>query len=181
MGSYLGNRDREAHSASAVTRRANTASGDRESTATSVQENRSPALQPRIARLALEREHPEHTLVDAPQRLAPHEAFERLETERELAPRERTLRGHRARAQPAHLVRRRVVRPVDDAQILAAAALDRRLHEAPATARDEVHRLHDDALAAGPSQLLPPRRRGPARSSVAELHGAPRRRHEPLR
>jgi hypothetical protein len=45
-------------------------------------------LQPGIHGLALQRQHPEHALVNAPQRLAPDEPLERLDAERELAERE---------------------------------------------------------------------------------------------
>ena len=54
------------------------------------------SLEPRIHRLALEREHPEHALVNAPQRLLPHKPLEPLDAERELPQRERALCGQTA-------------------------------------------------------------------------------------
>ncbi len=55
--------------------------------------------QPRVDRLALQRQHAEHALVDAAQRLAADEALERLDAERELAQGQRALarRGRAAR------------------------------------------------------------------------------------
>ena len=66
------------------------------------------------------------------------EALERLDAERELAQRERALRPERRAAQPLEVLRRGVLRAVDDPQVLAAAALHRRLHEPALAARDEV-------------------------------------------
>lgn len=52
-----------------------------------------PRSQARIDRLALEGQHSEHALVNPPQRLAAHEALERLHAERELAKGEGALAG----------------------------------------------------------------------------------------
>ena len=60
---------------------------------------RQNSLQPRVHRLALRREHAEHALVHAPERLAPHEPLEPLDAQRELAERERPLGGQPARPQ----------------------------------------------------------------------------------
>ena len=76
--------------------------------------------QSRIHRLALQREHAEHTLVDAPQRLVSHEPLQRLDAERELTERERALGVQAALTQPRQVLGKRVLRPVDDAEILAA-------------------------------------------------------------
>ena len=53
-------------------------------------------LEPWIDRLALRRQHPEHALVHAPQRLARHEALQSLETEGRLAHRQASLATHAA-------------------------------------------------------------------------------------
>lgn len=97
--------------------------------------------QPRVHRLALEREHTEDALVHAPHRLAPDETLERLDAERELAQCERALAAEPALAQPFEVVRQRVLGTVNDAQVLAPAALDRRLHQTPLAAGHEVERL----------------------------------------
>src|SRR5262245_31009237 len=71
-------------------------------------------LQPGIHRFALERQHAERAFVDAAQRLAPHEALEPFDAERELAQRQRALARETAGAQPFQVLRQRVLRPVDD-------------------------------------------------------------------
>ena len=87
-------------------------------------------LQPRIDRLALQREDAEHALVNASERLSLDEALESFDAQRELAQRQRSLPRQAAFAQPLEVLGQRVLRPVDDPQILAAAALDRRLQQA---------------------------------------------------
>ena len=94
---------------------------------------RSPAprgSQPRIDRLALQGEDAEHALVDAPERLPLHEPFEPFDSQRELAQSQRSLPRKPPLAQPLEVLGQRVLRPVDDPQILAPAALDRRLQKA---------------------------------------------------
>src|SRR6188508_1805139 len=113
----------------------------------------------RVDRLALERQDAEDALVDASQRLASREALEPFDAERELAGGERPLRREAARAQPGEVLGQVVLRAVDDPEVLAAADLQRRLHQAAAVAGDEVEGLDDDALAASGRQLVPPRDR----------------------
>ena len=48
-------------------------------------------LQPRIHGLTLQRQHTEHTLVHAPQRLIAHKPLQPFDTQGEFAQRERTL------------------------------------------------------------------------------------------
>lgn len=81
------------------------------------------------------------THVDTAQRFAPDEAAERFDAQGEFAEGEATLGAEAALAQPVEMVRQGVVRPVDDAQILRAAALDRRLHHPFLAARDEIEQL----------------------------------------
>src|SRR5262245_18539986 len=95
-------------------------------------------LQPRIDGFALQREHAEGAFMHAAQRLAPDEALQPLDAERELAQRERELAAEPALPQALDMLRHRVVRPVDDAQIFEAAALQRRLHQALRSFGDEV-------------------------------------------
>ena len=80
-------------------------------------------LQPRINRLAFERQHAEHAFMHTPKRLARHETLERLVAERKLTDGQVALAGHAAFAQAHKMVRRVIFRAVDDAQILAAANL----------------------------------------------------------
>ena len=71
-------------------------------------------------------------------------------------------------AQPLEVLGRRVLGTVDDAEVLAAAALHGRLHQAAPAARDEVERLDDHALAAA-SRSAPPTTRSPAASLAASV------------
>ena len=122
------------------------------------------SLQPRIDRLALQREDAEHALVHAPERLALHEALEAFDPQRELAQRQRPLPRQPALAQPLEVLGQRVLRPVDDPQVLAPAALDRRLQQATRARRDERQRLDDRALAAASRSGWSTRRLPPPRS-----------------
>lgn len=61
-------------------------------------------LQPRIHRLALERQHSEDALVHAIQRLAVYEPMQRLEPERKLFERPAALAIDAARAQPLQVL-----------------------------------------------------------------------------
>ena len=62
-------------------------------------------LQPRIHRLALEREHSEDALVNTPERLAANEPLQPFDAERELAQREGSF-GRQASLPQAIEVRR---------------------------------------------------------------------------
>src|SRR6266849_4880351 len=87
-------------------------------------------LQPRINRLALQRQHTKHSFMHAAQRFFPNEPFE--------------------------IFCRCVFRAVDDAEIFTTATLNGRLHEAAPAFGDELQRLHDHAFAAASGQFLPP-------------------------
>ena len=87
-------------------------------------------LQPRIDRLALQGEDAEHALVNAPERFSLHEPFEPFDPQRELAQRQRSLTRKTPLAQPLEVLGQGVLGPVDDPEILAPAALDRRLQKA---------------------------------------------------
>jgi hypothetical protein len=94
----------------------------------------------RVDGLALHGQHAEHALVHPVERLVSHESLERLDAEPELADRERALAPEAAGAQPIDLAGVGVFEAADDAQVLAAAALDAGLDEALAPARDEAQR-----------------------------------------
>src|SRR5262249_46741258 len=117
-------------------------------------------LEPRVDRLALEREHTEDTLVHPAQRLAADEALQRLDAERELSDRERALAPEAAAPQALEVGGFGVLGAVDDAEGLAAAGLERRLGEAAAAASDELERLDDHTLAPALRELGPPRAAG---------------------
>src|SRR5262245_61734782 len=110
--------------------------------------------QPRIDRLALQREHGEAALMDAPQWLAAHEPLQRFHTERKLAQRQRPLGPQGARAQPVEVLRRRVFRAIDDPQILSTATFHGRLYQSTPPLRHEVEWLHHHPLAALSRELL---------------------------
>ena len=90
---------------------------------------------------------------------------------------------------------RGVLGAVDDPQVLATAALDRRLNEAPAAAGDEVQRLDHHAFAApagsashqaarlghahGSAEIDHPIRRGEQQAMDRRRHSAGERLHVP--
>src|SRR6186713_1339280 len=80
----------------------------------------------RIDRLALERQDAEHALVHPSQRLPLYESFETFDAERELTQGQRPLSGQPALTEPLEVFGQRVLGPVDDPEILPAAAFDRR-------------------------------------------------------
>jgi hypothetical protein len=71
----------------------------------------------------LQRQDPEHALVNPPQRFPPYEALQRLDTERELPERETALGRQPASAQPVEVLGQSVLGTVNDAQVLGPAAL----------------------------------------------------------
>src|SRR5687768_12329710 len=83
--------------------------------------------------------------------------MERLESERELAGRQRALHRQPALAKPPDVRLRIVLRSVDDPQLLRTATLDRWLNQSLFPLDDPLHRFDDHAFAAGLSQLSPPR------------------------
>jgi hypothetical protein len=88
--------------------------------------------------------------VDAAEGLLPHEPVEAFDAQGELAQGERALDAETARTETADVLREGVLEAVDDAQLVGAAALDRRLGEAAPAARDERERLHDHPFATVP-------------------------------
>src|SRR6266511_1944875 len=84
--------------------------------------------QARVDRLAFQGEQGKDAFVDAARRLALDEALQGLDTQRKFPRGQRTLVAQTALAQPVEVLRQRVVRTVDDAQVLAAPTLQGRLH-----------------------------------------------------
>lgn len=87
-------------------------------------------LQPRVYRLALERQHRERALVNAAKWLLADEALETLDAQSELAEGERALGAEAAATEAVEVRGLGVLGAVDDAEVLATAALERGLREA---------------------------------------------------
>ena len=98
-------------------------------------------LQPWVNGLAFQRQDGENHFVDATQRLALDETLQRLMAEEELADCERSLLAETATAQASKMLRRIVLRPAVDAQILRTTALQGRLRQPFAAPGDERARL----------------------------------------
>jgi hypothetical protein len=97
-------------------------------------------LQPGIDRLAFRCQHAEDAFVDPPQRLAPHEAFERLDAQREFPKRQRPFG-----AQPTPTQSRKVFRKSEgDRQAVMFAG---KLDERPAGLGLDIHGVNDGQLA----------------------------------
>ena len=137
--------------------------------------------EPRVDRLALQREHAEHALVDPAQRLPPDEPLQRprrrARTRRSASDR---FAPEPARPQPLEVLRRRVLRAVDDPQVLAARGTSRAGWARPARA---PARRTSSGLTTIPSppragQLLPPAR-SPAASARRVGHVDDRVRRSP--
>src|SRR5689334_6846141 len=86
--------------------------------------------EPRIDRLAFERQHREHAFMNPPQWLAGDEALQCLVTEGEFAQGQVALAAQAALAEPGEVLGGVIFRAIDDAEIFAAAHLERRLKEA---------------------------------------------------
>jgi len=76
--------------------------------------------------------------VDATKGFVPDEAFQGLDAKSELAQGKRALSAKAAGAQTVEMFGKGVLRAVDDAEILAAAAFDARLDDAAAAFFDEA-------------------------------------------
>src|SRR5260370_13548989 len=124
--------------------------------------------EPRVDRLALQREHAEHAFVHAKGGLAADEPLERLDSQRALGGGQRPLAPEAALPQPVQVTGQRVLRPVDDPQALRPPALDPRLGDAAPAPHDRLGRLDHHALPASSGKLLPPPRHGRIRPWVRE-------------
>src|SRR6267142_2128729 len=112
--------------------------------------------QPRIDRLAFQSEDAEDALVHAAKRFVANESLEGFDAKGEFSQGERSLAAGAAIAEARKMLVGGVVRPIDDSQILAAAALHGRLDKALAAAHDKFQRLDDHAFAPACSQGFPP-------------------------
>lgn len=101
-------------------------------------------------------EHAEDALVDAVERFPAEEALQPLNSERELPDGQGSLVGQAPLPQPLKVLRRRVLRPVDDPQVLAPAHLHSWLDQAAASVDHADEGLHDHPFASRGSHLLPP-------------------------
>jgi hypothetical protein len=81
--------------------------------------------QPGIDGLALQGEDAEDALVHAPEWFALHETFEPFHPQSELSQSQRTLPGKPTFAKTLQMLGQRVLRPIDDPEVLATAALHR--------------------------------------------------------
>ena len=104
--------------------------------------------EPRVHRLALQGQDAEDALVDPPQRLPPHEPLQPLDPQGELAQGQRPLPPQAPGPEPGEVRLGRVVRAVDDPQVLPPPALHGRLGQPPAPLVDERQRLDHHPLAA---------------------------------
>lgn len=113
-------------------------------------------LQPRIHRLTFHREHTKHALVDPPERLSAYKALQRLNPQRELTQCQRSLVFEAAFPKPVEMLGREVLWTINNAEVLGAAALHRRLEQPSPPSRNELPRLDHHPLAAARSHGLPP-------------------------
>src|SRR5688572_16876648 len=90
-----------------------------------IQEERKLLLQARIDGLALQGENAEYALVNAPERFSLDEPLEAFDPQRELPQGQRSLTRQTPLPQSLEVLGQGVLRPVNDPQILAPAALDR--------------------------------------------------------
>src|SRR5687768_14655514 len=135
-------------------------------------------LQPWIDRLAFQREYAKDALVNASEGLSLDEPFEPFDPQCELAQRQRSLPGKPTFTQALEMLGQGVLGPVDDPEVLTAAALHRGLQQATRRARHELQWLDDSTLAARLRQVLPP---GSSRSFtglISELHDLIGRAHQ---
>ena len=94
---------------------------------------------------------------------------------------QRPLARQAPRSQPGEVLVGRVVRAVDDPQVLPPAALHGRLDQPPLAPDDEVERLDDHAFAAPAGQLRPPVDPLRLARRVGHVHDLVRRRQQQSR
>ena len=129
-----------------------------------------PSSETRIDRLALERENAEDALVDAVQRVTARRTVRATRSRGRIRGAPSSASSQASFAKSLEVLGSRVIRPIDDPEILGASALHGGLNESALTARDEVFRLHHNAFAAASRHFLPPRRRMLLARRVGELH-----------
>ena len=126
--------------------------------------------QPRVDRLRLQGQHAEHRLVHPPQRLPAGHPVQGLEAQRVLPQRQRPLPAQVAVPQSGQVVRQRVVRAVNDPEVVRPAHLDPGLGWAIRATHETSRWLDHHALAAAPGQLGPPAGAGRHRARVGGVH-----------
>src|SRR5437868_15239521 len=94
--------------------------------------------------------------MDSAQRLSAHKPLQSFDAEGKFSKGERAFLAQTTAPQPGEILVSRVIRSIDDPQVLAAPALDGRLGEAALAPKNEVERLDNHAFAAAPGQLHPP-------------------------
>src|SRR5687768_1816628 len=95
-------------------------------------------LQPWIDRLAFQREYAKDALVNASEGLSLDEPFEPFDPQCELAQRQRSLPRKPTFTQALEMLGQGVLGPVDDPEVLTAAALHRGLQQATRRGRHEL-------------------------------------------
>ena len=94
--------------------------------------------------------------MDSPERLLLYEPLETLNTQRKLAERKRSFARQASLTKPRQVLRQRVLRSVNDPEVLPATAFHGGLQQTASAAGNERERLDDGALAAGLGQRHPP-------------------------
>src|SRR5690606_13277477 len=106
------------------------------------------ALQAWINRFAFQRQHTEGGFMHPAQRFFTHETFKGFHAKSKFAERQGALGGKSSCPQAVEMSRCRVLRAIDDAQILPSAAFHRGLQKAAPAASDKIQRLDDHPFAA---------------------------------
>src|SRR5688572_5816518 len=94
--------------------------------------------------------------MDFAEGFAADEAFHPFDSEREFAKRKPSLGADRALPEPGEMLRRVVLRAVNDPQIFPSAAFHRWLDEAAGGAVYPLQRFDNHPFAAGSGQAFPP-------------------------
>jgi hypothetical protein len=104
-----------------------------------------------------------------------NEPFQRLDTERELAPSQGAFRANRSGTQSSEVFRQEILRAVDDPEVFLSTALDGGLNESSSPLGDEVERFDHHPFAADGGHVCLPRSRCVARSAVVQVNDLKRR------
>lgn len=126
--------------------------------------------QTRVDGLAFHCEDTEYAFVDAMQRFSRNESFECFDTEGEFASSEGPLLAHATVAKTLEVVRREVIGPIDDAQVLRSPTFDSRLDEPTLAGHDRCERFDDHPFPTVAHKLLPPRDGGCLAFRIVQVH-----------
>ena len=130
-------------------------------------------LEPRIDRFAFEGEDAEDALVDFAERASVGEMVEGLEAEGEFAFGHRAFVAEASLPEAGEIFRGIVSRAVDDAQVFAATAFNRRLDDAATAAGDEIEGFYHHSFAAGCGERFPPTEDRGALGVVGKIRALP--------